>query len=59
MDTWRKLTIKYNVRECKICTALIANNLDYGRKASKSDKDICEICKLHAQYASAILCNRV
>jgi len=39
------LISKYEVRECKKCTALIANDLAYGRKASKVGKDICEECE--------------
>lgn len=32
------------VRECKVCTALIADDRAYGRKASRRDANVCECC---------------
>ena len=44
LEDVRKISEKNNVRECKLCTSLIADSLTYGRKASFGDSDICEIC---------------
>jgi len=33
------------VRECVNCTALIANDVRFGRKASKAVADVCEVCE--------------
>jgi len=37
---------QYEVRECVVCTSLIANNLRYGRKASADSADLCEVCEV-------------
>jgi len=37
---------QYAVRECKVCTSLIANDRNYGRKASKAASNICEVCEV-------------
>ena len=37
---------QYEVRECVVCTSLIANNLRYGRKASADSTDLCEVCEV-------------
>ena len=44
LEDVKKISEKNNVRECKLCTSLIADSLTYGRKASSRDSDICEIC---------------
>jgi hypothetical protein len=36
---------KFGVRECKVCTALIANDRRYGRKANQMDENVCECCE--------------
>jgi len=35
----------YAVRECIVCTSLIANDPRYGRKASETDSNVCEVCE--------------
>jgi hypothetical protein len=37
---------QYEVRECVVCTSLIANDLRYGRKASADSADLCEVCEV-------------
>lgn len=35
---------KYEVRECRVCTHLIANDLKYGRAANATDATLCSEC---------------
>ena len=46
VDMWITDAVReqYAVRECKVCTALIANDRRYGRKANKVDRNVCECC---------------
>ena len=37
---------QYEVRECVVCTSLIANDLRYGRKASADSADLCDVCAM-------------
>jgi len=37
---------QYEVRECVVCTYLIANDLNYGRRANAYDSNICEVCEV-------------
>jgi hypothetical protein len=37
---------QYEVRECIVCTSLIANDLRYGRKASADSADLCDVCAM-------------
>ena len=44
--SWSDMLVEFEVRECKVCTSLIANDRNYGRKASKTDSDVCEVCEV-------------
>ena len=37
---------QYEVREGGVCPYLIANDLNYGRRASAYDANICEVCEV-------------
>ena len=45
-QSWNDVLKEFEVRECKACTALIANDGRYGRKANKADKNVCECCEV-------------
>jgi hypothetical protein len=46
--SWDDLLTRFEVRECKVCMALIANDGRYGRKANKVDKNVCECCEVRS-----------
>jgi len=35
----------YELRECRLCTHMIANHGDWGRRPSKDDPKVCEVCE--------------
>ena len=37
---------EYQVRECRKCTSMVANDLKYGRAANVRDATICSECSL-------------
>jgi hypothetical protein len=43
---------EYQIRECRICTSLIANHRAYGRKANPADPTLCECC-MEEQHGSS------
>ena len=43
--SWTAILKKYAIRECKICTSMIANDGRYGRPASKADPALCDVCR--------------
>ena len=47
-QSWSDMLAEFEVRECKICTALIANDGRYGRKANQADKNVCECCEVRS-----------
>ena len=42
----KEVVDKYQVRECRKCTSMIANDLEYGRAANAGDITICSECSL-------------
>lgn len=43
-ETATKTVDRYNVRECRICTSLIADNGYWGRSCGVEDSQECECC---------------
>jgi len=43
-QTWLDMVVEFEVRECRVCTSLIATDSAYGRKANRADYNVCECC---------------
>ena len=43
--TWEEAVRIYDIRECKVCTSLIATDRKYGRRPSREDANVCECCE--------------
>lgn len=43
---WRDAITEYSIRECTVCTSLIATDRKYGRRPSTNDVNICECCEV-------------
>ena len=54
-QSWRDMLKEFEVRECKVCTSLIASDGRYGRKASASDAEVCEVCEVMTPEQAARL----
>ena len=44
LKPWAQVVKEREIRECKRCTSIIANNRSYGRPPQPSDPNLCECC---------------
>ena len=44
-NKWNNKVKEYNIRACRLCTALIADSRTYGRMPNKYDSTLCECCE--------------
>jgi len=42
---WSQVVKEREIRECRVCTSLIANHLAFGRQPNPSDSTLCECCE--------------
>jgi hypothetical protein len=42
---WSQVVKEREIRECRVCTSMIANHLAFGRQPNPSDSTLCECCE--------------
>ena len=45
LKPWSQIVTERELRECRRCTAVIANHLAYGRQPRPDDPTLCECCE--------------
>jgi hypothetical protein len=45
LKPWSQVIKEREIRECRRCTAVIANHLAYGRQPRPDDPTLCECCE--------------